>query len=134
VAEKYSNTPEARARKRVEDLSSLLCHIGIFEVVNTFLWVQDFVIGGALEHAIRPRSRGQWVWRFMYWPTSWLRAVRKAGPMRGSMRRNASSRITDQTEQRWLAPMCCSSNLARYRTGEPLMNVIDKRPGNPASH
>jgi hypothetical protein len=44
-------TPEARARKRAKDFSSLVWHIGVFVVVNAFLWVQDIAAGGGLEYA-----------------------------------------------------------------------------------
>ncbi len=44
-------TPQQRARKRVEDLSSLLWHLGAYVVVNAFLWIQDIVAGGGLEYA-----------------------------------------------------------------------------------
>lgn len=45
------NTPEARARRRVKDLSTLLWHTGAYVVVNTFLWIQDIAGGGGLEYA-----------------------------------------------------------------------------------
>ncbi len=46
------STPEGRARKRVEDFSSLLWHAGAFVVVNSFLWFLDIVGGDGIQWAI----------------------------------------------------------------------------------
>lgn len=43
--------PEAKARARVKDLTDLLWHIGVFVIVNAFLWIQDFAAGGGLDYA-----------------------------------------------------------------------------------
>lgn len=51
VARTDLSTPEARARKRVKDLTDLLWHVGVFVVVNAFLWIQDIVAGGGVEYA-----------------------------------------------------------------------------------
>ena len=51
MARSDMSTPEARARKRMKDFSSLLWHAGTFVVVNAFLWIQDIVAGGGLEYA-----------------------------------------------------------------------------------
>lgn len=42
-----------RQRDRVESspLQDLLFHAGIFTVVNAFIWIQDFAIGGGLDYA-----------------------------------------------------------------------------------
>jgi apolipoprotein N-acyltransferase len=51
VARTDLSTPEARARQRVKSLTDLLWHIGVFVVVNGFLWIQDIVAGGGVEYA-----------------------------------------------------------------------------------
>jgi hypothetical protein len=45
------STPEARARRRAKELSTLAWHASAFVVVNVFLWIQDLVTGGGLEYA-----------------------------------------------------------------------------------
>ena len=45
------STPEGRARKRVNDLSSVLWHVGAFVIVNAFLWIVDIAGGGGVEWA-----------------------------------------------------------------------------------
>lgn len=45
------NTNRPRAGVRSTDVANLLWHAGIFVVVNAFLWVQDFAVGGGLDYA-----------------------------------------------------------------------------------
>ena len=40
-----------RIRQAQSEFAGLMWHIGIFVVVNAFLWVQDIVAGGGLEYA-----------------------------------------------------------------------------------
>ncbi|HSF84452.1 MAG TPA: 2TM domain-containing protein [Acidimicrobiia bacterium] len=51
MAREDSSTPEARARKRVNDRSSLLWHISAFVIVNAFLWFIDIAGGGGVQWA-----------------------------------------------------------------------------------
>ena len=51
MAASTPSTPETMARKRVKDLTDLLWHIGVFVVVNAFLWIQDIAAGGGLDYA-----------------------------------------------------------------------------------
>ncbi len=52
-------TPEERARHRAQYMIGLLYHVGIFVIVNAFLWMLDLFVG---------ESGAQWA----YWVTgSW---------------------------------------------------------------
>ena len=51
MAREDLSTPEGRARKRVNDRSSLLWHISAFVIVNAFLWFIDIAGGGGVQWA-----------------------------------------------------------------------------------
>lgn len=40
-----------RVRRKQSEFAGLMTHIGIFAVVNAFLWIQDIVAGDGLEYA-----------------------------------------------------------------------------------
>ncbi len=45
------NSPEERARRRVDQFVGLMWHTAAFIIVNAFLWGLDIVQGGGLEWA-----------------------------------------------------------------------------------
>ncbi|MBG7606043.1 MAG: 2TM domain-containing protein [Actinobacteria bacterium] len=40
-----TSTPESRAQKRAKSYTDMLWHIGVFIVINAFLWILDLVTG-----------------------------------------------------------------------------------------
>jgi len=47
MAEASASTPEERARERAKSYTGLLWHIGVFVVINAFLWLLDATVGAA---------------------------------------------------------------------------------------
>lgn len=45
------STPQERARRRANEYAGMLWHVAAFVVVNSFLWVLDFITGGGLDWA-----------------------------------------------------------------------------------
>ena len=45
MAEASASTPEDRARRRAKSYTGLLWHIGVFVVINVFLWTLDATTG-----------------------------------------------------------------------------------------
>jgi hypothetical protein len=42
---------EKRARQRAKSLVDFLWHLGVFVIVNAFVWMQDYFTGGGIEWA-----------------------------------------------------------------------------------
>ena len=49
--EKTDTSREEQARKRAKSLVDLLWHLGVFVIVNAFIWLQDYYTGGGIEWA-----------------------------------------------------------------------------------
>jgi hypothetical protein len=45
MKENKTGTPEERARKRAKAFTDLMWHIGVFVVINGFLWILDLATG-----------------------------------------------------------------------------------------
>ena len=45
MAEASASTPEDRARQRAKAYTGLLWHVGVFVVINAFLWLLDATVG-----------------------------------------------------------------------------------------
>lgn len=44
-------SPEKRARRRAKDLADLMWHIGVFVIINVFLWLLDLLGPGGIDWA-----------------------------------------------------------------------------------
>jgi len=51
MAEELVNSPEVRAKKRLDNYLGMMWHLASFVIINGFLWFLDFIQGGGIEWA-----------------------------------------------------------------------------------